>query len=77
MLTLLLWIVGIALFIKCAGFIFRMSWGIAKIIFSIIGILLWPVAIILFFSVGLKLASILGVIIICAVSAGILKNAVK
>lgn len=66
MISIILFILAIWLFIKFIGFIFRLSWGLLKIGLIILGILLWPVSIVLLISLGLAVVA-LPVILICGV----------
>lgn len=67
MISIILFILAIWLFIKFIGFIFRLSWGLLKIGLIILGILLWPVSIVLLISLGLAVVA-LPVILICGVA---------
>ena len=59
------------LFVKSIGFMFRMTWGIAKIVASILMVVALPALIVcLIFSTGIVL---LVPIVLVAIAAGILK----
>lgn len=64
MLDIILFILAIWLFVKFFGVIFRIGWGLLKVIMIILGILLWPISFLLLISLGLA-AVTLPVILIC------------
>lgn len=59
-------ILAIWLFIKFIGFTIKLAFGVLKIVFSLLGILIWPVALFLLLPMGLTLAA-LPIIIVCGV----------
>ena len=63
-ISIIFLIAAIWLFVKFVGVIFRMSWGLLKIILLILGILMWPVTLAILLSLGLAIAA-LPVILIC------------
>ncbi|MEE8837254.1 MAG: hypothetical protein SOH80_09885 [Eubacteriales bacterium] len=63
-ISIIFLIAAIWLFVKFVGVIFRMSWGLLKIILLILGILMWPVTLGILLSLGLIIA-VLPVILIC------------
>lgn len=64
MFSIILFLLAIWLFFKFIGLIFRLSWGVMKIGFSILAILLWPLSFLLLLSMGLAVVAI-PVIIVC------------
>ena len=66
MLGFLLMLLAIWLFFRFVVFIFRMSFGLLKVLAVILAVALWPVSIVLLFSMGLAVLA-LPVILICGV----------
>ncbi|MGI6117073.1 MAG: hypothetical protein ACOYBC_01660 [Bilifractor sp.] len=64
MFSIILFLLAIWLFFKFIGLIFRLSWGVMKIGFSILAILLWPLSFLLLLSMGFAVVAI-PVIIVC------------
>lgn len=66
MLGILLMLLAIWLFFRFVIFIFRMSFGLFKVLAVILAVALWPVSIMLLLSMGLAFLA-LPVIVICGI----------